>query len=269
MFIILIIIFAFVLLFNVLQNKMVYKLFENGNVIVFGLRGNGKDLTFSHITQLQSSKSIKDKKSKTKRKRCYISNVDYTEGVGYLPFSAESMGLGGNDFHNFINSDVSRYVYPYEDGYDYFISDAGVYFPSQYNGELDKKYKSFPLFQALSRHVGKCNVHCNTQNIGRLWIKIREQSDTYILCRGCNVKKLFGNLYFVTQKLTIYDNLTSAEQKRPPFPIFLMQGKEGRMRKAEYKAKYGNIKKMTLRYVSKITYNDRIFKTILEEGKSE
>lgn len=264
---ILLVVFGLFLLFNSLNTRLVYKHFEQGNCLVYGLRGDGKDLLFSFITNRQVKSKIKTGK-KQSRSREYISNVDYTANKGFNRFDpAVDMSLGGNDFHNFINNDLKYYDYPYKDDTDYFISDAGVYFPSQYNGELDKKYKSMPLFQALSRHLGKANVHSNVQNLNRLWIKIREQSDIYIHCRGCRVRKLFGNLFFVKQKLTIYDNLTSAEQKRPPFPLLLVQGKEGRMRKAEYKAKYGSIRKITICYLAKLTYDDRIFKTMLLGGK--
>ena len=90
---------------------------------------------------------------------------------------------------------------------------------------------------ALSRHLGDCSVHINVQNLNRLWDKIREMSDTFIRCRRTRV--MFGRIAIT--KLTVYDNADSCLQRREPFPFFVSNKKEIRMRKAEFTAHYGLI----------------------------
>ncbi len=246
-----------------LRRRQLLKLFDDGNVIVTGLRGRGKDLLFSFVTNHHVRQSIKSKSGRYRRK--YISNIDYTSGKGYIPFRSDSMLLGGNTFHNFVVGKFNFYSYPYKDGFDYFISDGGVYFPAQYFQMLDKYYPSAPLFFALSRHLGNCNIHFNVQNLNRLWDKIREQADIYILCRSCKV--LFGRI--AIQKITVYDRYESCIDRRRPFARFAFRGKEVRMRQAEFDAQYGIIKNMTIVHVlPKKHYNDRIFKDYLLKGVS-
>src|SRR5690606_5810446 len=57
-------------------------------------------------------------------------------------------------------------------------------FPSQYNEKLDKLYPGIPIFMALSGQLYQLNVHFNTQELNRVWNKIREQSDCYIRVLG-------------------------------------------------------------------------------------
>lgn len=229
-------------------------LFRSGNVIVTGLRGTGKDMLFSFVTN-----SIVRGKRNNKH---YVSNIDYTSGKGYVPFVNSYFSLGGNRFENFVSGWFKPYDYPLPDGVDFFLSDGGVYFPAQYFSKLDKLYPSAPLMFALSRHLGNCNIHVNVQNLNRLWDKIREQSDTYILCRSCRV---IGR--FAIQKITVYDNYDSAVARRRPFVRSLFGGREMRMRMAEYRAQYGHIQDMTIvHFIPKKHYNDRIFKTYLSRG---
>ena len=230
------------------------QLFNKGNVIVTGLRGCGKDMLFSFVV----NQRVKGKRNKHQ----YVSNIDYTSGKGYIPFVNSYFSLGGNKFVNFVSGRFKPYDYPLPDGVDYFLSDGGVYFPAQYFSTLDNLYPSAPLMFALSRHLGNCNIHVNVQNLNRLWDKIREQSDTYILCRSCRV---FGR--FAIQKITVYDNYDSAVARRRPFVRSLFAGREMRMRMAEYRAQYGYIQDMTIVHlIPKQHYNDRIFKDYLSRG---
>lgn len=41
-----------------------------------------------------------------------------------------------------------------------------------------------PIFYALSRHLYNNNIHVNVQNLGRLWLKLREQADSFIRVLG-------------------------------------------------------------------------------------
>lgn len=236
------------------RRRQLLSLFRSGNVIVTGLRGAGKDMLFSFVT----NSIVRGKRNKHQ----YVSNIDYTSGKGFVPFVNSYFSLGGNRFENFVAGRFIPYEYPLPDGVDYFLSDGGVYFPAQYFSMLDKLYPSAPLMFALSRHLGDCNIHVNVQNLNRLWDKIREQSDTYILCRSCRV---IGR--FAIQKITVYDNYDSAVARRRPFVRSLFAGREMRMRMAEYRAQYGYIQDMTIVHrIPKQHYNDRIFKDYLSRG---
>lgn len=239
--------------------KKIIKLFEAGNVNVSGLKGRGKDMLMANVAM--------------RRKKPYIANVDY--GGKYIPLDLKKMTVGGNTYVDFLEGTVKRYNYPYEDGIDFYISDAGIYFPSQYNSELDRKYRETPIFMALSRQLGDCSVHTNAQQNGRVWLKIREQSDIYILCNKCIYIKF---LKLVIQKVTVYEYLESAERKLrelklPRVPLLAANRRQLQMQRditiANHKATHGEIKEGWLIYRNKSNYNTRIFKEILENGKEE
>lgn len=231
--------------------RKIIKLFEDGNVCVCGLRGKGKDMLFGNVI--------------IRRKLPYVSNVNY--GGSFNAFAYEDIDCGKNTFENFISGNVKKYVYPYPDETDVYLSDAGIYFPSQYCGDLNKRYQYMSVFQAISRHVGDCNFHFNAQNLNRVWDKIREQSDTYILCRSCFY--LFG---IIIQRVTIYDRYESAVNRQKPLylPSPLLASKEVRQdRRIEYarfEAQHGTIQNRLLIYRNKSSYNTRLFKEMLEKG---
>lgn len=125
------------------------------------------------------------------------------------------------------------------------------------------------VFQALSRQLGACNFHINVQNLNRCWDKIREQSDTYILCRHCWV--FFGGR-LVFQLGTIYDRADSAQSRQKPLklPWGTSMDKSYRLQRdvavANFEASHGMVKNFFLIYRNKSKYNTRIFKEILENG---
>ncbi len=227
------------------SRKLVLGCFCDGNVIVTGLRGRGKDLLFDWVINMRNKE--------------YCSNVDYTKGNSYVPFEGKYLSLGGNTFENFIEGKIIPYEYPLDDGTDYYISDASVYFPSQENNKLNRWYPSYSLFQALSRHLGDCNFHCNCQNLNRLWDKIREQSDCYILMRRSRWH-LHG-LYH-TMSGYVYDNYESCLKRIKP-----MKRRWGRIGKIEFdkfQAAYGEIRKFKIISFRRPSYDSRRFKKILE-----
>lgn len=232
--------------------KKVIKLFEDGNVCVCGLRGRGKDLLMSNVA--------------VRRKLPYVCNIDY--GGERYPFNYSDLDCGKNTYRNFISGDVDRYVYPFPDGTDVYLSDAGIYFPAQFCNELNKQYQYMTVFQAISRHVGNCNFHFNSQALNRVWDKIREQSDLYILCRRC-----FYIGGWVLQFITVYDRYQSAIDHQKPLKIAVPPLANSqtrvmvRIQKDQYKAAHGMIKNRILFYKNRSTYDTRQFKTTLEEGK--
>lgn len=230
----------------------IIKLFERGNVSVCGLRGRGKDMLMSNVV--------------VRRNKPYVSNVDY--GGQFIPYDY-SLIAQPNTYDDFLRSTIKRWVYSLEDGVDFYLSDAGVYFPSQYNGELNRKYPALPTFMALSRHLGACNVHYNAQALNRVWDKIREQSDTYINCRRCIYIK---PLRLVIQVVRIYERYDSAVDNYPPFRTRapLLSPSEAKtavdIQRDQYAAQHGIIKTRILIYRNRSTYDTRHFKTLLERG---
>lgn len=231
--------------------RKIIKLFQSGNVCVCGLRGRGKDMLFSNVV--------------VRRKLPYVCNTNY--GGDHHPFIPMDYDCGGNTYESFLNNQLRKYKYPHPDGTDIYIADAGIYFPSQYCGELNKRYGYISTFMALSRHLGECNVHFNVQNLNRVWDKIREQSDIYIMCNWCKV--LFGKL--VIERVTIYENYESAVNRVPPYrkpPVRLNADRKMNlhMDKQKYRIAHGEIKRRTLVYFNKSSYDTRVFKAMLESA---
>ena len=250
--IIIAVLLGIVILISILNKRFFLNLFKRGNVIVTGLRGTGKDMAFCIAINA--------------RKQSYISNVEYSnpkKRYKCFPFDTSVWKIGGNEYKNFAENNVKKFVYPYPDGLDYYISDAGVYFPSQYQGELVKRYGGAPLFQALSRHLGDANVHCNVQNLNRLWDKIREQSDLYVCMKGC---KVFFRRWALLRG-AVYETAEACEKRLVP-PKFGI-GKEARNRRVMYETTNGKIK--TFWFFSKVPYkyDDRRFKRMLEQGYTD
>ena len=121
-------------------------------------------------------------------------------------FSPNDLKLGKNTFENVLNDNIIKCDWNYQENCDFFISDCGIYLPSQYDYVLHKKFGGLPLFYALSRHIGLHNVHCNCQNLERIWKPLREQADYYIKCLKVNKMPLFLILHY-----RIYDKYSSAQ----------------------------------------------------------
>lgn len=232
--------------------RKIIKLFEEGNVCVCGLKGRGKDMLMSNVV--------------VRRKLPYVSNVDY--GGNHYSFDPSVMSCGGNFYSNFISGNLNPYTYPYPDLTDIYISDAGIYFPTQYCSKLDRDYPYFPTFMACSRHLGDCSVHFNVQNLNRVWTKIAEQSDCYLMALGC---RLIGK--FVFQKIRYYDKYQSCVDRVKPFKVNLPLIGSGqtryqvRLAKQQHESSYGVIKDMYLIYIHRSNYESRFIRDILSKGK--
>ena len=235
--------------------KGIIKLFERGNVCVTGLRGTGKDVLFGNVI--------------ARRKRDYVSNLNYTNDSRYHLLDFGAIDCGKNDYRDLLSGNVKYYRYPYPSGSDIYLSDAGIYFPSQYCSELNRDFKYLPTYFALSRQVSHNNVHVNVQNLNRCWDKIREQSDIYIRCRGCVV--LFGKL--VIQTITIYDKYQSCLDRVEPARISVpfMAKKEvqqnARMYLDKFRNTYGVVKNRLLVYWHMSEHDTYYFEKLFEEGR--
>lgn len=175
--------------------KHIIKKFKKGSVCVTGLRGCGKDVLFGNVI--------------ARRKQPYVSNLDY--GGDFSALNLSLLDCGGNTYRDFVNDTLKPYNHPYKKGADIYISDVGVYLPSQYCNNLNKDFQFLPTYVALSRQISRNNVHFNVQNLNRAWDKFREQSDTYIRCRWCKV--IFG---IVFMGVTIYDKPESCQNRVSP-----------------------------------------------------
>lgn len=166
------------------------KQFERQNVIVTGKKGTGKDVLFSAVIN--------------KRKEIAYSNIDYGKYTIVKPISY--LNTLPNTYENLLENKIQIIEKNIQEKTDYYLSDGGIYLPSQYDIALCKNenYKSLPIFYTLSRHLGNMNVHVNVQNINRLWIKLREHADYYITCKGC--LNLGPWLYLKTIHYESYDD---------------------------------------------------------------
>lgn len=240
--------------------KKIVKMFDEGNVCVCGERGAGKDMLFANVI--------------ARRKLDYISNCEYARSKGlplkwyYLDWS--KIDCGGNTYKDFMSGSVKPYSYPYPLGVDVYITDVGVYMPSQFCSELNRDYKNVPTFMALSRQLGECNVHINVQNLNRAWDKLREQSRRYITCLKCRVIPI-GKKQLVIQKVRIYERSEACVNNVPmlKLPLQMRLGADRKLvylYKLNYAVQHGDIKERTLIYWNKSSYNTHVFREMMSKG---
>lgn len=256
--------------------KPLVNLFENGNVLVSGEKGAGKDVMFGNVI--------------SRIKRPYVSNMDYTKDDRFNKLDLTKLDCGGNYYKNFISGDIKHYKYPYDDGIHIYISDIGNYFPSQYTGQLDRDYPYMPVTFSLIRQLGDCQIHGNTQDYNRCWNKLREQcSERFIRCDKCHIffgdqgkfarkfekilkiKWKFSGIVFATYYF--YDKAQSCADRVKPcrvrLPLFA--NREQKLQVSMYKDKfynqYGTVEKHYFFCLNKSKHDSRLFKTILEGGK--
>lgn len=242
--------------------KLIKEHYEKGDVCVVGEKGSGKDMLTGNII--------------ARRKRDYVSNVEY-QRKGIIPLKRyeldfEKLNVVENTYKDFISGDVKYYEYPYPIGCDVYISDVGVYLPSQYCNELNRDYKHLATLSALSRQLG-FRIHTNCQNINRIYDKLREQSRSYITCLWCKVLP-FGKKQLVIQKIRISSKYESCLNNVPMLhlPMHLYFGRDRiltTLHKLNYEIQHGKITEHTMVYFNQSKYNTNIFKDMLKGGKRE
>ena len=239
-----------VLLFWFMQNSisvnnMMWH-FKNGNVIVSGKKGRGKDLLFQYVIN--------------RRKKFYYSNIDYGGKRKIIPL--KDISCSPNTYNSLINDNVKKTLHKFKEKCDHYISDGGSFLPSQMDSVLHKSYPSMPLYYALSRHLYNSNVHVNTQNVERVWKALREQADFYPVCKRV-YKWLPG---FLIIKVISYEKYDSCV--RGMLPLKKRWNKESKNQVDLYTAQNGDIRKFYV-FVPrwKIHYNTRAFEKVLLKGK--
>lgn len=241
--------------------RKVKKWFDNGNVMVTGCKGTGKDVIFGNVI--------------ARSKKPYISNLDYTNDGRRFPLNLSALDCGENTFKEFLSGDVYQYTFPYPDGTDVYISDAGTYFPAQYCGILDRDYSYFPQEFALSRQLGNMNIHTNAQAYERVWNKLREQAqDVFLRCRWC---KVMFNGKFVIGAFTFYDKAKACEERIRPcrykLPLLSSLNANRRQKRDlyldDFYNKNGTVKDYIYFGFNKSKHNDRYFRVMLSNGKEK
>lgn len=246
-FVILIVIILIIMLYFKRNNAYIKNKFIDNNTIIFGVKGSGKDL----LTQLVIYLRYKQKKD-----TIYYANNDY--GYNYNHCTLKDLSVYPNTYENLIENKIHTINKTEKrESIDCYISDAGIYLPSQYDTLLSKLYPSFPIYYAISRHLYNSNIHMNVQNLERIWKKIREQADHYILARGCiNIKFL----PWIFVKTRYYSRYQSALEQVSPMSKVGLLNKYNRALIAEYEAKNGIIKNgICCIRKSKIKYDTRHF----------
>lgn len=233
----------------------IVRLFEKYSVNVSGSKGSGKDVVIANVI--------------ARRKKPYISNCDYKcKKSQYYPWEYAKLDVGGNTYLDFINGTLKPYEFPYPDGTDIYLSDSGVYFPSQYDYDLDKRFKNFPIFLALSRQLGDCYVHTNSQDPERPWKKIREMQDYFLRLRWTKV--IFGKICITY--LTEYDKRQACIENVRPCRIRVpWRDKNAKMQARIYRDNFynqhGKVKNHLFIYLHKSKYDTRLFKEMLKNAK--
>lgn len=234
--------------------RKIVDIFDNQNIIVCGKKGKGKDVLFGNCI--------------ARIKRPYISNLDYTKDDRYIPLDLSKLDCGGNTWRNLVSGKINYYVSPYPDKTNVYISDAGNYFPCQYDKDLNKEFPEFPTWLSLSRHLQDCVCACNSQMFERPWKHIRDQAEeVYIRCMDC---KIICGIVFAS--FIMYDRELSCIDAVPPFPykepIFKKKTDKINidLEKAKYLIAYGNIKKYTYICINKSKHDTRAFRSMFANG---
>lgn len=234
------------------------KLSKQGNISISGIKGSGKDVMQGNIVARKKSR--------------YVSNMDYTRDARYIPLNLTQFNMGGNTYENFISGNIAHYSYPYEDGVDVIISDAGVYLPSQYDSQLDKKYPYLATWGALQRQLNDGQFHFNSQNHGRVWKKLREQCcDHYIRCDKCIVILgiVIATYYYYDKESSLLSKVKPCRIRKPGF----LASEEARMMYESHVNSfyntYGTVEKHWYICINKSKHNSRVFKEMLENGKKQ
>jgi len=228
-------------------NQLLLKVYKNGNVINCGTKGKGKDMQFQHVINLRGEK-------------CYA-NIDYGPLCTVLPLSVLNCGVGpnANTFEKVLEGNITIIPKEMDEGCDYYISDAGVHLPSQHNNLIDKKYPTLAIRYALSRHLTNSNIHANSQYLGRIYNKLREQADGYMLARGT-----LPLPYGILCSFRYYQMYESCDRQLSPISLAMIPNKYRRAEKDVFNASNGIIKNglFFIRYKD-IHYDSRIFHKLM------
>ena len=225
--------------------KALIECFSSANCIVFGLKGCGKDLIFNKVINARNE-------------NCYA-NIPYNKELCSVK-DIQDFSVYPNTFETILENNIVKIDKTNKESCDYYISDGGIFLPSQYSNTLIKKYPSLPIYYALNRHLTNSNIHINTQYLGRVWDKLREHAGYYI--KAVKTTNIFG---FLITDFIIYDTYTSASAQMRPYKITgLITHSESRANKEDFESKHGLVKEYKIIQRSKnVFYDSRYFHRLL------
>jgi len=223
------------------EDAFLVDIFNNHKTETFGYQGTGKDLLTSHIIRLIG--------------RPHYGNIRY-DGNTVL-FDLIDLNAGGNTYQNLINGTVTKFRRKFSEGWHKYISDCGIYLPSQYHKDLEDLYPGMPVEFALHRQLYDSQIHINSQDIDRPWTKLTEQIDAFINTLG--VRREGDYLYIRYIYYTKYDSA-----RRGLLPLPSTKGSGGERDAAQFYATYGEISEHEVRVdIQDIEYDTRYFKNVL------
>lgn len=225
--------------------------FEKGNVIVFGKKGHGKDIIFNAVINFRN-------------KHCY-SNIQFNRDLVSIR-SIKDFSVEPNTYINMLEQNITIIPKKITEKTDMYISDGGIYLPSQYSQQLIKLYPSLPIFYATSRHLGNMNIHINTQYLGRVWDKLREQADGYF--KAVETKKSLFGKSLITE-IIYYETYKSAMAELLPYERSLFESGEEKSSLKEFEAKNGEIKRLYIKQpIKNVKYDSRYFHKVFYGKRS-
>lgn len=237
-------------------SKDILKMFRSGNVIVAGHKGRGKDLLFQYVIAAREKDGER-----------HAANIRFTEKTIVHPINY--YGLKSNTKKNFICGNFEPEQQTFTEKEDFYISDAGVALPATSHNELEKTYPTLPIVYALSRHLGKFNIHANAQDYYLIWDKLRVQADYFIWCERAKV--YFGR--YAVQRVVLYDRAETAFEHIQPYKvkrslILRRASKEDLAAAHSFNAKYGLVKRTWFWHkLPKDGYDTRAFYGVLYRHK--
>lgn len=227
--------------------------FKSGNVGVFGKKRKGKDVLFQKVIAV--------------RREPYYATLDYGYQLIYK-ITPNALKLGKNTYNDFINGTIKTFKREFVEKRDFYISDAGNIFPSQYRKELELKYPGAPLFVSLQGHAYDSNTHFNWNGAyTRLWDKLREQiDDSYKAVIRIVIPKIciFAKYRYFEKPETAELNLLPYKNNR------LIDSKQNKSLRNQYYATNGLIKDMWICvYWKQLKYDTRAFEKELFDTDSK
>lgn len=213
----------------------------------------------------------------------YLSNVDY--GYGCRLVSLDEFRLYKDEkhtkeltFNDFITSKDKIHMNKVKEfeGKNLYLSDGQIELPSYYQSLLLKYYPSFPIFMSLAGHLYHMVIINNSQVMGQLWDKLRNQQDLYVRALDTypRFKSLFSKIYkyipifrkYIFVKLRYYELYQSAEQGLLPFKSGLGIKDRAMIKQMqkEYESMHGKItEKMILVKRNQIKYDTRYYHKVV------
>jgi hypothetical protein len=231
-----------------LNAQYIVKLFRHGNVIVWGKKRKGKDLLFQKVINMR-------------KKETYMTNYpdDFNYGHKGKHVKLEELSVNPNIYDDMITEKVKKIQqFPEREKVDVYISDAGIYLPSQFHGVLNKTYPSMPIYYSVIGHLYDSNIHVNYNgSISRLWDKLREQADDYL-----KVLRSIKLPFIIFTQVRYYEEYNSAEAGLLPMKNSLLNTQQ-RALYQQYVSENGLIKNMWIVQLKKnIHYDTRYFRRL-------